>query len=71
MGLNMKERKPLLREAARRHQEAGTKKGKSAIPDELVGHTKMNRKYLAHVLANAGRTKAARKAAAGCLKIKT
>jgi len=31
MGLNMKERKPLLREAARRYQEAGAKKGKSAI----------------------------------------
>jgi len=27
MGLNMKERKPLLREAAKWYQEAGTKKG--------------------------------------------
>jgi len=61
MGLNMKEREPLLREAARRYQEAGTKKGKSAILDELVGYTKMNRKYL----ANAGRTKASRKTAVG------
>jgi len=64
MGLNMKERKPLLREAAKRYQETGTKKEKSAILDELVGYTKMNRKYLVHVLANAGRTKAARKTAA-------
>ena len=61
----MKERKPLLREAAKRYQETGTKKGKSAILDELVGYTKMNRKYLVHVLANAGRTKATRKAVAG------
>ena len=65
MGLNMKERKPLLREAARRYQKAGTKKEKSAILDELVGYTKMNRKYLVHVLANAGGTNAARKTAAG------
>jgi len=62
MGLNMK---PLLREAARRYQETGTKKEKSAILDELVGYRKMNRKYLVHVLANAGRTKAVRKTAAG------
>ena len=41
MGLNMKERKPLLREAGNRYQEAGTKKEKSAILDELVGYTKM------------------------------
>ena len=34
--------KPLLREAAKRYQKAGTKKGKSAILDELVGYTKMN-----------------------------
>jgi len=64
----MKERKPLPREAARRHQEAGTKKGKSAIPDELVRYTKMNRKYLVHVLASAGRANAVRagmKSAAG------
>jgi len=36
MGLNMEERKPLLREAAKRYQKAGTKK--SAILDELVGY---------------------------------
>ena len=41
MGLNMKERKPLLCEAAKRYQEAGTKKEKAAILDELVGYTKM------------------------------
>ncbi|MCL2380885.1 MAG: hypothetical protein FWC64_04750 [Treponema sp.] len=56
MGLNMKERKPLLREAAKRYQRARTKKEKPMILDEAIAYTGINRKYLIHILANAGKT---------------
>jgi len=61
MGMNMKERKPLLREAAARYQKAADRKEKSAILNELVGYTGMNRKYLVHVMAK-GNWKAGPKA---------
>ena len=47
----MREKRPLLREAAARYREAAGRKEKSAMLDELAGYTGMNRKYLVHVLA--------------------
>ena len=44
MGMNLRERRPLLREAAVRYRKAAGRKEKSAILDDLVGYTDMNRK---------------------------
>ena len=47
----MKVRKPLPREAAARYRKVADRKEKSAMLNELVGYTGMNRKYLVHVMA--------------------
>jgi len=54
MGLNMKEKKAVIRETAARYQKA-EKKGKTKILDEYIELTKYNRKYASWILRNWGK----------------
>ena len=56
MGLDMKTKKKICGAIYRRYQKAG-KKGKAQILDEYVQTLKYNRDYLAHLLANWGKTR--------------
>jgi len=56
MGLDMKTRKQICGEIFKRYQKAG-KKGKAAILDEYAQTLGYNRDYLAHLLANWGKTR--------------
>ena len=56
MGLDMKTRKKLTEETAKRYCVA-TKKQKSIIIDEFVANTGYNRKYAIHILKNTARIK--------------
>ena len=56
MGLDMKTRKKICGKIYRRYQKAG-KKGKAKMLDEYSGTLEYNRDYLAHLLANWGKTR--------------
>lgn len=56
MGLDMKTRKKLTEETAKRYCTA-SKKQKSKIIDEFVANTGYNRKYAIHILKNTARIK--------------
>jgi len=56
MGLDMETRKKICREIYRRYQKAG-KKDKGKILNEYSGTLDYNRNYLAHLLANWGKTR--------------
>lgn len=56
MGLDMKTKKKLTEETAKRYCKAG-KKQKSTIIDEFIATTGYNRKYAIHILKNAAKIK--------------
>ena len=56
MGLDMKTRKKVCGKIYKRYQKAG-KKGKAKILDEYAQTLEYNRDYLAHLLANWGKTR--------------
>ncbi len=60
MGLDMKTRKKLTEETAKRYCTA-SKKQKGIIIDEFVANTGYNRKYAIHILKNTARTAKAHK----------
>ena len=56
MGLDMKDKKKVCREIARRYQQAD-KKGKGKLLDEYMATLGYNRDYLALIQSNWGKTR--------------
>jgi hypothetical protein len=56
MGLDMKDKKKVCGEIARRYQKAD-KKGRGKLLDEYTVTPGYNRDYLAHILSNRGKTR--------------
>jgi hypothetical protein len=55
MGLDMKDKKKICGQIARRYQKSG-KKDKGKILDEYTETLGYNRNYFAHILSNLGKT---------------